>query len=141
MEFDRITIEEQQLKEIFDAYNDAIFIAVSPSCNIQKKKGNYRSALIYHKYKKVYTGEIENITSANKCALYGLIETATHIKEGKDIVLLVGGSFGFKKAIKYAGVNEGLWNELFTILESIGCEKITEVLVKNGGFRLACICR
>lgn len=141
MEFDSITIEEKQLKEIFEIYNDAIFIVVSPSCNIQMRKGSFRSALIYHKYRKIYTGEIEDITSANKCALLGMIETATHIKEGKDIVLLVGSSFGFKKAIKCKGVNEELWNKLFSIFESIGCRTITEVIVKNGGFRLACICR
>lgn len=141
VECDSITIELNEVDKLFESYRDSIFIVVAPSCRIQDKMGWYRISLIYRGYRKVYCGEIKDITSANKCALHGIIDAASHITAGKDIVLLVAGNFGFKKAQKYKGENIELWNKVFTIIESKGCKKITEVVVKDGGAKILSICK
>ncbi len=140
MNFDSIKIGPNDLQQVLEEYTDSIIIVVSPSCNIEQKRGAYSVALIYHKYKKVYSARIDDITSSNKCAIYGLIEGATHITQPKDIVIMTATSFGFKKAIKCKGVNEALWNELFITLKQKGCQNVTEIVVVGGGTRIASIC-
>ena len=141
MNFESIKIGPNDLQQVLDEYTDSIIIAVSPSCNIEQKKGGYSVALIYHKYKKVYSERLYDITSSNKCAIYGLIEGATHITQPKDIVVMTATRFGFKNAMKCKGVNGDLWNELFTILEKKGCQSITEIVVEGGGASLSAICK
>ncbi len=141
MNFNSIKIHVPELQQILDEYTDSIILAVSPSCHTEQKKGAYSVALIYHKYKKVYSAQLDDITSSNKCALYGLIEGAKRITQPKDITILTATCLGFKKALKGKGVNEPLWNELFTVLEQTGCQSITEVVVEGGGARIAAICK
>ena len=141
MNFRSIKIQENEIENIFNQYNDSIIMVVSPSCNINMKAGSYHAALIYHKYRKIYCGQVNNVNSANKCAIYGLIEVAKHITSPKDIVIMTASSFGFKKAISFKGVNSEIWNSLFSILEEKGCENVTEVVVVGGGVQIASICR
>lgn len=141
MNFDSIKIGPDDLQQVLEEYTDSIIIAVSPSCNIELKKGGYSVALIYRKYKKIYSERLYNITSSNKCAIYGLIEGAMHITQPKDIVIMTAARFGFKNAMKCKGVNGDLWKELFSVLDQKGCQSITEIVVEGGGAVLASICR
>lgn len=141
MNFKSIKISENQIADILDQYNDSIIMVVSPSCNINLRAGSYRVALIYHKYRKIYCGQVSNVNSANKCAIYGLIEAAKHITSSRDIVIMTASSFGFKKAIDFKGVNSEIWNSLFSVLEEKGCENVTEVVVVGGGMQITSICR
>lgn len=141
MNFKSIRICENEIKDIINQYCDSIITVVSPSCNTKLKTGSYCVALIYHKYRKIYRGQVNDVNSANKCAIYGLIEAATHITSPKDVVIMTASSFGFKKAISFKGVNSEIWNSLFSILEERGCENVTEVVVVGGGVQIASICK
>lgn len=141
MNFKSIRISENEISDIISSYSNSIIMVVLPSCITKLKKGSFRVALIYHKYKKVYCGEVDNVNSSNKCAIYGLIEAANHITKPMDVVFITASYFGFKKAVKYEGVNQELWNQFFSVLEKIGCKNITEVVAIGGGWQIASICR
>lgn len=144
MTFESFTYDEKEYKEVFARYENAIILVITPSHNYQTQEGTYHSALIYRGYRKIYQGEFKNVNSPNKCAIMGMLETVQRINDMstcKNVVLLTGGSFGFKKALKFSDPNSDLWNELFRDLESKGCEILTEVVLRNGGTRVAKLCR
>ena len=137
MNFNSIKIYPNELNKVLEEYNESIIIAVSPSCNLDRREGSFRIALIYHKYKKIYYRELKDIASSNKCAIYGLIEGASHITQPKNVVIMTATTFGFKRALSRRSDNQDIWDELFEVLEKKGCPNLTEVVVFGGGDELA----
>lgn len=141
MQYESITIEPSQLNEFLTDNENTLILAVSPSCNTSSRTGSYHAILLYRQHKMLITGDLQDIASANRCALHGFIDAAGHITKCENVILLVAGSFGFKTAIKHKGPNSDLWNELFFIIESKGCNCITEVIVSGGGTQLSSLCK
>lgn len=140
MNFRSIRIYEEELEAILDFYKESIILAVSPSYDYKTKIGRYRVALLYKKYRKILSGEVIGIISANRTAIYGLVEGAKGIRKPLNIVIMTPSTYGFKKATRQRGANLDLWNQLFSILESKGCVEVVEIVVIGGGKSIAAIC-
>ena len=136
IEYENVKTDKNHIIDVLDLYSDALIIAVQPSCNIDKKIGSYRVALIYKEHRKTYEDTITNITSANRCALYGIIAAAKHITRPIDVVLFVTCSYGIKRGLAGKGPNRDLVLMLMSILYNKGCKKVTEILAPGAGYWL-----
>lgn len=139
MEFKSLHFDVTNCNNILDD-GSHIIICVSPSCNLKTKKGSCRIALIFNHKRKLFNLYLDDVESANRCAILGLTEGAKHITQPKDIIFVTAASFGFKKAIKFKGINHVLWNDFFRTLEINGCTSITEAIIINGGVIVSSWC-
>lgn len=140
MLFKTTKIQESEFQSLLQDNHDSVIIAVSPSCHLARQAGECRVAMMYKDYKKTFVLDLDNVVSAHECAIHGIIEAAKRLKVPKPIILLVAGSFGFKKSLKGKGAHPEMWNHAFDIFQSKGCPCITEVFVHQGGNLINTIC-
>ena len=135
-----LCMETEEFKNYVRANKDTIFIITVCSCNIELKQGSFTRALLWNGKKRINAMSMHNITSANKCALYGLLDGAKNINKAKSVALVSSTYLGFSKCEKGKGVNSNICNQILSELREKGCNDITDIMVKGGTNYLKKVC-
>lgn len=139
-ELTHLRMNTNEFKNYIKTNEDTIFIITVCSCNIDLKKGSFTRALLWNGKKKINTESVDNVTSSNKCALYGLLDGVKSINKAKSVALVSSTALGFSKCEKGKGVNSDICNQILSELREKGCDDITDIMVKDGTSYLKEIC-